>query len=362
MGEHRQNRKTTISNLLRSLATRVWWRVEGFLTTPSFTGFTKEDLFIKRFIPKGWGQDIAALSNIAEAIHLRHEAALLDADAAQTLIRETIQRASHMTVSPYRSPIETVNDLGRHGYYLEHLNIILGMAFKLGVTDYASLNLRISEHLQQQSLAQKNAHAPLMPNVRMRWSADQAAILQSLWLCDQNHRTDFHQEPVGRWLEHMNANMTNSDTGLFETEAMRVKRYSRQPRGCSLAYLIHYSSSFAPSVANDQWSNFKEHMLVDGLFLSGFREYLPTYEGKWTPDTGPIVGGIGVAATGLGLKTAATLGDVEAHSTLKRSVDRVLGFCQSTRDLPYLNIVTAMGSDVLASAIYSNSILRQENA
>lgn len=27
MGEHRQNRKTTISNLLRSLANRVWWRV-----------------------------------------------------------------------------------------------------------------------------------------------------------------------------------------------------------------------------------------------------------------------------------------------------------------------------------------------
>lgn len=27
MGEYRQNRKTTISNLLRSLANRVWWRV-----------------------------------------------------------------------------------------------------------------------------------------------------------------------------------------------------------------------------------------------------------------------------------------------------------------------------------------------
>ena len=36
------------------------------------------------------------------------------------------------------------------------------------------------------------------------------------------------------------------------------------------------------------------------LGLTGFREYLPSYAGKWTPDSGPIVGGVGIAATGLG--------------------------------------------------------------
>jgi hypothetical protein len=338
----------------------AWDRVESFLMRPKFHGFTADDLFIKRFIPKGWGQDIAALSNMAEAIHLRYKKELLSNDAATDLIRATIFRATHKTVSPYRSPIESVNDLGRHGYYLEHLNITLGMAFKLGVTDFTDLNLRISEHLQQQSLSQKNAHAPLMPNVKMRWSADQAAILHSLWLCDQNHQTDFHHEPADMWLEHMKVKMTNQDTGLFETEAMRVKRYSRQPRGCSLAYLIHYSSSFAPKVASDQWSHFKEHMLIDGWSLSGFREYLPSYQGKWTPDTGPILGGIGVAATGLGLKAASSMGDTEVHKALKRSVDRVLGFCQGTKGVPGLNMITAIGSDVLASAIYSNSIPQTE--
>jgi hypothetical protein len=240
-----------------SVEQKAWNRIESFLNTDTFNGFTSDDLFIMNFIKKGWGQDIAALSNMAEAVLLRHNSGQLESSDAQRLLREIKNRATHKTVSPYRYNIETVNDLGKHGYYLEHLNIILGVASTLGLSDYTNLNLRISGHLREQSFGQKNAHAPLMPNIKMRWAADQAAILKSLWLCDKNHNTNFHKEPVDRWLNHMKTNMTHSETGLFETEAMRVKKYSKQPRGCSMAYMIHYTSSFAPDIANEQWNLFK---------------------------------------------------------------------------------------------------------
>lgn len=68
---------------------KAWNRVETFLTRGSFIGFTIDDLFIKRFVPKGWGQDIAALSNMAEAINLRHQIGLLDNESASDLIRAT---------------------------------------------------------------------------------------------------------------------------------------------------------------------------------------------------------------------------------------------------------------------------------
>ena len=93
----------------------------------------------------------------------------------------------------------------------------------------------------------------------------------------------------------MKTNMTHLETGLFEDGKLCVlKKYSKQPRGCSMAYMIHYASSFAPDIANEQWSLFKEYMYENQWGLSSFREYLPTYDGKWTPDTGPIIGGIGV--------------------------------------------------------------------
>ena len=91
--------------------------------------------------------------------------------------------------------------------------------------------------------------------------------------------------------------------------------------------------------------------------LNGFREYLETCNGKWTPDTGPIIRGIGVAATGLGLKAAFTVGDVEIHKELRRSVDLALGLLRTTEKVSGINIITAIGTDVLASAIYSNSLV-----
>ena len=42
--------------------------IKEFLMREDFNGFTSDDLFIMQFIKKGWGHDIAALSNMAEAI------------------------------------------------------------------------------------------------------------------------------------------------------------------------------------------------------------------------------------------------------------------------------------------------------
>ncbi len=96
-------------------------------------------------------------------------------------------------------------------------------------------------------------------------------------------------------------------------------------------------------------------MMEKHIGLAGFREYLPSYKGKWTPDTGPVVNGMGVAATGLGLKAAASIGDKGAHAELRKSVNSILGFCQLTKNVPRLNALTAIGSDLLASAVYLNS-------
>ena len=334
----------------------AWSRIETFLNRNSFDGFTSNDLFIMKFVKKGWGQDIAALSNMAEAVWRRYKLDKLSKFESEQLLNKIITTATHRRVAPYRNNIESTKNLGAHGYYLEHLNIILGIAGSIGQTEHENLNKRISEHLRDESLGQDNAHAPLLPHVKMRWSADQAAIIRSLHLCDQNYQTDFHLEPCNKWLGFMKNNMTHLKTGLFETEAMRVKNYSRHPRGCALSYLIHYTSSFAPKVATNQWGLYKKYMLTKTMGLTGFREYLPDYKGKWTPDSGPIINGMGVAATGLALKTALSIQDDKLYELLKSSVDKVLYFCYLVKWVPGLSIITAVGTDLLASGVYCASL------
>ena len=106
--------------------TRRYNKIKSFLEDDNFNGFTKDHLFIMTFIKKGWGQDIAALSNMAEAlvnISIKH---VKNIDETKKLIDIVVKRAVHPKVNPYKKNIEKVDKLGKYGYYLEHLNIILG--------------------------------------------------------------------------------------------------------------------------------------------------------------------------------------------------------------------------------------------
>jgi hypothetical protein len=330
-------------------------KIKAFLQRDNFDGFTAEDLFIIQFVEKGWGQDIAALSNMAEALRNMARLEIVDAAEIKQLLNSTVQRALHNKVSPYKRDPREVKNLGRYGYYLEHLNIILGCYQEVVDDIYLDFNQRVTQHLVDASLAESNLHAPLLPNVRMRWSADQAAIIYSIWLFDQNNSTSLSNELSNRWVEYMDANMRDPQTGLYATEVMGVKRYSKQPRGCALAYLIYYCSHFAPQVAASQWTLFKEHMLIKRIGIAGFREYLASYKGGWSPDSGPIIGGIGVGASGLALKTAASMNDELVYKALHGSISPVIRFMKSLAHVPVIKRLARLGTDLLATSIKLNS-------
>tara|TARA_B110000090_G_scaffold208367_1_gene261964 strand:+ start:2898 stop:3971 length:1074 start_codon:yes stop_codon:yes gene_type:complete len=326
-------------------------RIIGFLERDSFQGFTSDDLFIMQFVKKGWGQDIAALSNMAEALMNTSKSGLVGDSEVKILFNSVVTRALHKKVSPYGKDPRAVKNLGRYGYYLEHLNIILGCYQSAVGSKFLELNLRVTEHLLAASMAEDNCHAPLLPNMRMRWSADQAAIIYSIWLYDQNNGTSLANELRDRWLSYMDTRMRDHGTGLYMTEVMGVKRYSKQPRGCALAYLIYYSRHFAPQMAAEQWDLFKTHMLIKRACITGFREYLSSYKGGWTPDSGPIVAGIGVGASGLALKTAACMADTEIYDALNRAVAPVMTLLRGFMYVPLLSRLARLGTDLLATSI-----------
>lgn len=333
-------------------ATKSLKRITQFLDRADFDGFTTEDLFIKQFVPKGWGQDIAALSNMAEAIRNLYRRGELTQTNAARYMAKVHEYAASPSVRPWKKPISIDTHLGGHGYYLEHLNIILGCFQEVVDDRHVELNRRISEHLIMISLAHPLCHARLLPNVKMRWSADQAAVLYSVWLFDQNNQTTLHEKAARDWLHIMETKLTHEPTGLFQTEALGVKRYSKQPRGCSSAYMIYYMSHFAPEHAALQWGKFKAAMLTRSCGMTGFREYLPDFAGKWTPDSGPIVAGIGVAASALAIKTAGALGDSEVQTGLITSAGRAHRVLHTIGHIPGVDRLTRLATDLLASSIY----------
>jgi len=331
-------------------------RIREFLNKPGFNGFTSDDLFIMTFIKKGWGQGIVALSNMAEAISNLSKSKTVDTDECSFLIEEVLKRALHKKVRPYKYNIHKTYDLGKFGYYLEHLNIILGMYKEItGSDQHRELNERISQHLIKNSMSYSNYHADLLPHVKMKWPADQAAILHSIWLYDKNYNTSLGADLTIKWLQYMEQKAKHKKTGLYITEVLGTRKYSNQPRGCSLSYMIHYMGGFAPSRAKEQWKLYKKNMLKKIFGRIGFREYLTDYEGSWTPDSGPIVAGIGVAATGLGLNAASTVGDKRTFNKLEKTMKPFYSTLSIGDLLPGINIFSRLGTDLLSSSIWLNA-------
>ena len=128
-------------------------KITDFLSSGSFDGFTSKDLFIKQIVKKGWGHEIVALSNMAEAltnIAIQNTQKLLE---CRSLLHEVVARAMHRSVIPYNAgSLLKVKEYGKHGYYLEHMNIILGACGRCGVHDYKDINEAISRHLVDLSM------------------------------------------------------------------------------------------------------------------------------------------------------------------------------------------------------------------
>jgi len=326
-------------------------KIKTFLEQPGFQKKKKKDLFILNFVKGPWGQDIAALSNMAEAFRNLKIHRGFDQYLISPLLTEVVLRACHEKVNPWKKQIDQVSDFGAFGYFLEHLNIILGCYQQIVDDKYLELNERVTKHLVELSLSQENAHARLLPHVKMRWSADQAAILYSLHLFDSNNGTDYLSEPKERWLAHMKKSGTHQRTGLFITEVMGTKKYSHEPRGCSLSYMLYYLLRFEPGLANQQWNLYEQHMGINRLGIHGYREYQPSFKGPWTPDSGPIFFGLGVAATGLSLKFLAVSGTPWKFWSILKFGRVVYFVLDGMRFIPFLGRLCLIGTDLLATSI-----------
>ena len=325
-------------------------RAKTFLARSDFNGFTRKDLLLP-----AW-HSIAALSNMAEAITNLYIAGQIDKEESEALLEAIVFRAKHRSVNPYRRDIDKVQNFHKWGYYLEHLNICLGALARVTPNNtHQQLNRRVSEHLRENTLRYPHFHADLHARSRMKWPADQAAILYSLWLYDQNYQQDLSSEPIDGWFEYMDRSGTHKATGLYVTEVNGVKKFSPIPRGCALSYLCHYVGRFNKDRAITMWDKYKKHFLKSTLMGTGFREYPEGFKYRWTPDSGPILFGLGAAATGIGINAASTVGDHETYRLIEKNLDRINSGFSGIEKVIGNNLITRVGTDYLATSIRLNA-------
>lgn len=262
--------------------------------------------------PRGFR--LIALSNIADGCVAQAQARPGREAAARVCVRSALELARLELPNPSGS---------RDGLYLTHLNLVLGAADALDDCPDVALHRRVSQTLATWSVADPLGHAPSYASTKLRWPADQAATLASLRRFDVAHGDHLTAAPLERWRTVVAASM-DSRRELPQSEVTGGGVGAEVARGCAQSYISRYLAEVDPGLSATWWRAYVRQFLVRrGPFL-GFREWPAGVDGRADEDSGPIILGIGAAASAFGIAAAKAQGDAVLGAELELGADLVL--------------------------------------
>ncbi|MEQ1570452.1 MAG: hypothetical protein ABMA64_32765 [Myxococcota bacterium] len=312
----------------------MWTQVALAVTFDDLSARPAEVVLADRATPGGF--KIIALSHLAEGCVGRYRDGTWDQPTAAACVDRVAEAALDPRLSPYHRSVATVDTFGENGLFLSHLAIVLGARDELHPEACdAALHERIAAHLERRSLADAHGVQRSYPSAVERWPADQAATLYALWLHQRAHASGHLDAPLAKYLEH-----TLPADRLPRSELTGAASYAELARGTALTWTVRYLAPIEPERAAALWAQVKaEGFVVSYGPVSGVREYAPGIDRPADIDSGPIVAGIGAAATAFGQAAARAVGDTATADALART--------QS------LGLVMTRGDDALAAAANS---------
>ncbi len=209
------------------------------------------------------------------------------------------------------------------GLFLSHLNLVYGAVDQLGPCADAAAHARLSAALARRSLRDPLKHVPSYNALELRWPADQTATLASLARFDAAHGTTVLAQPLAQWEVVMRRHL-DAKTGLPQSELTGKGPGAKFPRGCAQSFITRYLAEADPALAATWWAAYREHFLTRLGPVVGFREWPRGVERRGDVDSGPIVLGIGTAASAFALAAAKAQGDVLLGAQLEASASTVL--------------------------------------
>jgi hypothetical protein len=282
-----------------------------------FDGYGVLDVLVPQF-------GIVALSHMASGLLNVYVAEPERRDELERYLREVSRRSLSASVSPSHAGTDATTRLDDHNLFWSHLALVLGIERYVRCegktcaddTEQDRIQARLVRHLLARTMASAVFHARSFPDSPM-WPADQTVTLLAMKLFDATHGTFLHEEPLRGFLANVAARADPS-TGLFPSSMSAIDNGSI-PRGCATSWSVLYLAQLDARVAFDQYSRARDSLRQDILGVGGFREWPRGRGGGEDVDSGPIVLGVGVAATGLGLGPARIFHDEASYAVIRRT-------------------------------------------
>jgi hypothetical protein len=209
-------------------------------------------------------------------------------------------------------PLLTLDRHNGHAAYLGYLNLLLSLR-RLVRTDgpHSDINDRLTETLARRLGASPTLLLQTYP--RETFPVDNCAAIGSIGLYDRATGAD-HSELLGRWSKRCRADYIHPETGLlYQAVGHRSGDPLDAPRGSGTCLGLYFLSFSHPELSAELYRAVKAELASRVLGFGGVREYPRSWpDGRGDVDSGPIVWGFGMSATGFALG-GARVHDDPAH-------------------------------------------------
>lgn len=219
-----------------------------------------------------------------------------------------------------RQPFPAKLPLAYGAFYQGWTSYLLGRKIQLhSPIDYDSTAVQIfREKCQLIATAFKGSERPYLSSYSNgTWPTDNILCLAALSLHDQLF-PPIYQSTINSWLTKIKAHL-DPQTGLIPHEYIGNK--TGGPRGSSQSLMLNFLPLIDSSFAMAQFKLYQKHFLSYRFGLPGVREYPKDKRGLGDIDSGPVVLGIGGAASVVGARAMLINGDCRKHIAIRNSIE-----------------------------------------
>ncbi len=203
-----------------------------------------------------------------------------------------------------------------HAAFLGYFNLVLSLNRRLDpASPYAALNDRITAALVRRLEA---SPLPLLQSYPGEmYPVDNCAVIASIALHGAATGTD-HGALLRRWGEHCRAHLLDPQTGLlFQAVDPETGQPIDAARGSGTSLGVYFLGYADSALSRDLYTALRRELAGSVLGFGGVREYPRQVRGEFGDiDSGPVVFGYGLSATGFALAGTRLHGDPALHRRL----------------------------------------------
>lgn len=254
-----------------------------------------------------------------------------------------------------------LTDYRQHGTYVCQLNVGLGAARLLGDVRHEKLHQHLTQLIRTALAAAKGG--PVFSFPGLIWPFDTIPCLFSLALYELGTGTSVDAGTLSKqhfkWIaEHGRDEATGLPCSQVHKKTLSC---IVAPRGCDLSFRLMMQFQFAPKEAKALYDTYVNHFWKERLVAAGFAEWPDTDAGQEDVDSGPIIMGIGTAASALGLGAVKAAGDEGRFARMvaqtQLAAEMVKGMLQKGGSSALLGGVIQLSPEYTSGFLYGDAVL-----